>query len=206
MLFRSTGGGSITMPHKEAIIPYLDELTDTAKKISAVNTIIKKDGKLIGDNTDWIGIINPLKDKLSEKDTAIILGAGGAARAACYAFNELKIPFFIYNRTVEKAKKLAKEFDGTLCEDLNTNTANILINTLPLTAKISLPDNLIENISIVFDVVYTPYWTPLLEKMKDKKIIHGIEMLLEQGYKQFKLWKGKDSPKEKIIKAIKEKL
>lgn len=151
------GGCSVTIPHKQAIIPHLDELTDAAKAIGAVNTVIVEkdddnasDRTLIGDNTDWKGIFNPLSRKLgiasnNEDDSqnnpeekvgvALILGGGGTARAAAYAASKLRLERVYYNRTPSKAQELAKEFGGTAITSLD-GTSND-----PIVEKFNLVDN-----------------------------------------------------------------
>jgi pentafunctional AROM polypeptide len=196
----ATGGASITIPHKETIIPYLDNVSEEIKMIGAVNTIIKKNNKLIGHNTDWIGIKLPIEATQKKFASALILGAGGAARAVCYALNQLNIPFQVYNRTTAKAQKLAAEFNGAVCHNLNDHQAELVISTVPLTAKLELPESFWKPVQTLFDIVYKPYFTPLLTEAKKRNIqtIHGIEMLLEQAYEQFHLWTGKTTTKEQI--------
>lgn len=131
------GGCSITIPHKQDIIPHLDELTDEARIIGAVNTVIvSKDDPahvnqrvLLGDNTDWIGIYNPLHRRLLGDATtrshglALIVGAGGTARAAAYAASRLGLELVYWNRTPSKARDLALTFGGTVVTDLDIHTS-----------------------------------------------------------------------------------
>jgi len=110
----NTIGGNITIPHKQSIIPYLDQVNNAAKNIGAVNTILKdKEGKLHGYNTDWIAIHKLIEEKLPRKERkdirALIIGAGGTAHAACYAISQLNITFYIFNRTKEKALQMLNE-------------------------------------------------------------------------------------------------
>lgn len=202
----NTGGASVTIPHKESIIPFLDALSADAQKIKAVNTIVKKNNRLIGYNTDWIGIKNPIEATHKHFDAALIIGAGGAARAACYALNQLNIPFTIYNRTPEKAEKLADEFNGEICMDLNTHQSDLVITTIPPTATLALSEGFWAPTKAVFDIVYKPHFTPILTeaKIRNIKTIHGIEMLLEQAYEQFFLWTGVSASSEKIENVVKK--
>jgi shikimate-5-dehydrogenase/3-dehydroquinate dehydratase type I len=164
------GGCSVTIPHKQAIIPHLDILTDAAKAIGAVNTVIvqKSDGEskssrvLLGDNTDWRGIFNPLRRKLgsfassNKVGTALILGGGGTARAAAYAATQLGLEKIYYNRTPSKAQDLADSFGGTVAsslDDLSSEDSGtlgsildamngeirVIISTLPAAAEFELP-------------------------------------------------------------------
>jgi Shikimate 5-dehydrogenase len=163
------GGCSVTIPHKQNIIPYLDELTDAAKAIGAVNTVIVMQPStpesskriLVGDNTDWKGIFNPIQRKIgtsSQSDTrsngiALILGGGGTARAAAYAASQLGLDRIYYNRTPSKAHELAEMFGGSVASNLEQDGPESLgsilrtlkgevravISTLPAAAEFELP-------------------------------------------------------------------
>ena len=231
-------GVSVTIPHKQSIMPHLDELSDAAERIGAVNTvIIDKDSMggrtLRGDNTDWIGIFNPLKKRLGDEvgaggGAALILGAGGTARAAAYAATQLGLERIYYNRTPSKAKELADAFGGTVvsdvsgpslgdstgeaktlgdvCKELDT-TVRVVLSTLPAAAGFELPDWLAANKStIVFDVNYKPYWTPLLRQAEASGlvVVRGSEMLWEQGVGQFELWLDQDAPYEVMKRVVLE--
>jgi shikimate dehydrogenase len=198
-----TAGGSITIPHKETILPFLERLSKEAHSIGAVNTVIKKEHQLIGYNTDWIGIKKPIEATKKKFASALIIGAGGAARSVCYALNQLEIPFSIYNRTSTKATKLAQEFNGKVCKDLCYHQSELVINTVPPTAIFDKSEAFWKTITTVFDIVYVPYFTPLLAEAKNRNIqtIHGVEMLLEQAYEQFFLWTDTIAPKQ-IIQAV----
>jgi shikimate dehydrogenase len=209
-------GVSCTVPHKTAIIKYLDKIDDTAKKIGAVNTVINENGILNGYNTDWLGVLKPLEKITSlEGKTVAILGAGGAARAAAYAVRTKGAKLTIYNRTLEKGQKLAEEFEGTafsLDQQENIKTADIIINTTsvglhPHENETPLSKDLITNNHIVFDLVYTKDGpTKFLEDAKEQgaTTISGIEMLLYQGFEQFKFFTGKDAPEEAMRKGLLE--
>eukprot|EP00804_Cyclotella_cryptica_P011537 CCRYP_019891-RA/>CCRYP_019891-RA protein AED:0.06 eAED:0.06 QI:639/1/1/1/1/1/2/129/730 len=129
------GGCSVTIPHKQNIMPHVDVLTDAAKEIGSVNTVVVKKDKfgtrvLIGDNTDWRGIYNPLKRRLGDtpngktkfQKTALILGGGGTARAAAYAATKLGLEKIYFNRTPEKAEELAREFGGMVAKNLDKDS------------------------------------------------------------------------------------
>ena len=167
------GGCSVTIPHKQAIIPHLDILTDAAKRIGAVNTVIVEEGEdngdriLVGDNTDWKGIYNPLSRKLGKStsqgektEVALILGGGGTARAAAYAATQLGLERIYYNRTPSKAKDLAGMFGGTVVNTLDeidgdgesslsdvlhsiNGQVQVVISTLPAAAEFGLPSWLV---------------------------------------------------------------
>src|SRR6266568_4630520 len=195
-------GISCTIPHKVAVMPYLDEIEDIAKIIGAVNTIVNDNGKLIGYNTDWLGILLPLEKLTSlQNKTVALIGAGGAARAAAFAVTSKGAKLTIYNRTVEKAKELTKEFNGEAYssdEIDNAESADIIINTTPIGLKqkqeTPIPKKYISNKQIVFDAVYGMQETQLIKVAKEQgaKTISGIEMLFHQGFAQFKLFTGHD--------------
>jgi pentafunctional AROM polypeptide len=231
------GGCSVTIPHKQAIIPHLDQLTDAAQTIGAVNTVIvkKEEGEikrtLIGDNTDWKGIYNPLNRKLcsvpsneGKTSVALILGGGGTARAAAYAAKELGLELIYFNRTPEKVKDLADIFGGKVVLTLENDGSSeslkslldsmngevrIVISTLPAAAEFQLPSWFIESSSdsdrkpIIFDVNYKPFWTKLLEQANSFgfPLVRGSDMLWEQGVGQFELWTGRTAP-YKVMKEV----
>jgi len=232
------GGCSVTIPHKQAIIPHLDQLTDAAQAIGAVNTVIVKQPteeqsrrSLIGDNTDWKGIFNPLNRQLGNSSAsdkvgvALILGGGGTARAAAYAATQLGLERIYYNRTPSKAQDLAAIFGGSVAASLDDDSdasdslgsllksmhgeARVVISTLPAAAEFELPSWFIDNgidsdkKPIIFDVNYKPYWTKLLHQADDVgfPLVRGSEMLWEQGVGQFELWNGRTAP-YKVMKSV----
>lgn len=233
------GGCSVTIPHKQAIIPHLDQLTDAAQAIGAVNTVIVKkpvDGEvgstrtLIGDNTDWRGIFNPLNRQLGSSSAkndkvgvALILGGGGTARAAAYAATQLGLEKVYYNRTPSKAQDLADSFGGTVAMNMDgegadslgsilegmNGEAKVVISTLPAAAGFELPSWFVDNVKdgdrkpIIFDVNYKPFWTNLLHQADGHgfPLVRGSEMLWEQGVGQFELWTGRTAP-YKVMKSV----
>ena len=206
-------GISCTLPHKIEVMPYLDEIDEIAKKIGAVNTIVNDNGILKGYNTDYLGVLLPLEQLVSlTNKTVVILGAGGAARAAAYAVTSHGARLVMYNRTFEKAQELAKEFHGEALSSEKIEeikNADIIINATsvglhPNEKETPLPKELITNKQIVFDAVYSPFETRLLKEAKEKcaTIIHGTEMLLHQGAAQFSLYTTHDAPIESMRKAL----
>ena len=205
-------GLSCTIPHKVVVMKFLDEIDETARKIGAVNTVLNKNGKLVGFNTDWLGAVIPLEKitTLFCKKT-LVLGAGGAARAVAFGLLKRQAKVKIFNRTNETAIKLAKEF-GCEVTDLKIKSEikdfDIIINTTsvgmkPLENNMPIPAEFITNKQIVFDVVYVPFETKLLKEAKKRgaKVIHGIEMLLNQGTAQFEIFTGRKAP-EKIMRRV----
>jgi len=206
-------GLTCTIPHKTEVMKFLDEIDETARKIGAVNTVLNRNEKLIGFNTDWLGAITPLEKitSLSGKK-ALVLGAGGAARAVVFGLLKKGADVKIFNRTKEKAIKLAEEFQcqaTDLGRDSEIKDFDIIINTTsvgmkPLEKETPIPTEFINDKQIVFDIVYVPHETKLLREAKKRgaKIIHGIEMLLHQGTAQFEIYTGHKAPKEVMRRAI----
>lgn len=210
-------GITCTMPHKESVMQHLDEIEDGAKKIGAVNTIVNDDGKLTGYNTDWIGALKPLQSVIElDGKKAVVIGAGGAAKAFVQALTNAGCDVTIYNRTVEKAKTLAERFNcqySSLDEQSEIKNADIVCNATSIgfagkDAENELPFNAENLISaqIVFDAVYSPLETPLLKAAAKAgaKTISGIEMYLYQGFEQVKLYTGYEAPKEAMRKFVME--
>ena len=206
-------GLTCTIPHKVEVMKFLDEIDETARKIGAVNTVLNKNSKLIGFNTDWLGVIIPLEKitSLSGKKV-LVLGAGGAARAVVFGLLSRGAKVTIFNRTKEKAIELAKEFN-CLSGDLNNQEEiknfDIIINTTsvgmkPLENQTPISIKYLTEKQIVFDIVYVPYDTKFLREAKKRgaKIIHGVEMLLHQGTAQFEIYTGHKAPEEVMRKIL----
>lgn len=200
-------GFSVTMPHKQTIMKHLDEIDATAEKIGAVNTVKIVGDKLIGYNTDAIGFITPLKANFGDlKDTRVaVLGAGGAARACVYALEEEGAEVTLFARDKTKRELLAKDFN-VKSERLNTNNgqlaAEIVVNATPLGMEGALENESpltleqLEGVRFVYDLVTRADHTPLLKHAWAAGIpaIGGLEMLIEQGAKQFEVWTGRKAP------------
>ena len=208
-------GITCTMPHKESVIPLLDKIEEGARKIGAVNTIVNDGGILTGYNTDWVGAVKPLRKATNLKGKkAVVIGAGGAAKAFVYALVSEGCEVTIYNRTIEKAKVLAERFDckySSLDDQAGIKRADIVCNATSVgfvgseLKMVINPDNL-HSEQIVFDAVYSPLETELLRQAKSKgaKVISGIEMYLNQGYEQVKLYTGYDAPEEDMKNYVME--
>ena len=210
-------GVSCTIPHKTAVMEYLDTLDPVAEKIGAVNTIVNDDGVLRGYNTDWLGAVVPLEQigPLKNKKVALI-GAGGAAKAIAYGVMQRGALLTVYNRTQSKAEALASEFGaavGSLDSPSDITRDDIIINATsvgmaPHQDESPLEKQYITAEHIVFDVVYSPYETKLLKDAKEQgaQVIHGSEMLLQQGVAQFKLYTGYDAPENVMRSALRKAL
>jgi len=209
-------GLNVTIPHKEKVLNLVDELSEEAEMVGAVNTIHNLDGKLIGYNTDVEGFLRALNEELEGKK-AVVVGAGGAGRAVVYALVSNKARCIILNRTEEKAKELAERYKGlgeVRAEKLNpTNLrealrdADILVNATSLGMKGEIIEGIEEGIRedlVVMDLVYNPRETPLLRlaKEKDARIVEGWKMLLHQGAISFEIWTGKKAPLEAMEKVL----
>ena len=211
----NVAGISCTIPHKENIMQYLDEIDETAKEIGAINTVVNKDGILHGYNTDWLGATEPLAKLRGLKGSkAAVIGAGGAGKAFVYGLVKAGCKVTIYNRSLEKARVLAARFncefkslgdqDGIKNADIICNTTSIGMDTDDTPVYTA---NLHEK-QIVFDAVYSPLKTRLLSEAEKAgaKTIPGTEMLLYQGFAQFKLFTGRDAPEQAMRQALTEYL
>jgi shikimate dehydrogenase len=210
-------GLTCTIPHKVEVLKYLDWVDEKAKKIGAVNTVVKKNGFICGYNTDWLGAVIPLEKITSLRGKKVlVLGAGGAARAIVYGLKEKGALTYILNRTLEKAEKLAKEFKVKVLifnQQKQIPNFDIIINATsvgmePLVNQTPINPSFLKKNQIVFDIVYSPKKTKLLKEAKKKgaKIIYGLEMLLYQGVAQFEIYTGKKAPVEVMRKVLMEKL
>ncbi|MBI5598773.1 MAG: shikimate dehydrogenase [Deltaproteobacteria bacterium] len=208
-------GANVTIPHKESVVPFLDEIDAEARDIGAVNTIVNADGRLRGFNTDGRGYVLSLRNETGfnpEGSTIIIVGAGGAARAIIHSLLSLKPKtLVIANRTPSRAESLASEFGEkfgtaevkTAGLDLSRYLpgADLLVNTtsMGMAGQESLPFPSIEGIksgAIVSDIVFRPLDTPLIqEATKMRLTVHrGLGMLVWQGALSFELWTGRKAP------------
>jgi shikimate dehydrogenase len=206
-------GCSISMPYKEKVIEYIDELDSTAKQVKAVNTIVNNNGKLIGHNTDVLSLKKCLRKNCKNKNQKIlVLGAGGMTRAVLVALNYLKMKnIMIANRTRSKGKKIAKEFDLEFIpwDNRNNIQTDIIINSTsigmyPKISELPISENVIKNAKTVVDVVSNPIKTKLITlSLKNKKnTILGTDLAFEQAITQFKLYTGKKAPVLEMQKAI----
>ncbi len=205
--FKALGlrGLAVTMPHKVSIIPLLDDLDPTAKEVGAVNTVVHSDSKLMGYNTDWLGILKPLERLIDLKGRRVaLLGAGGAAQAALYACTSRGAHVTIFNRSVEKARELAARWRcaaSTLDAVDEISSCQILINTTSvgmgeLVSESPISSECLNRNQVVFETIYAPRSTRLVREAEARgaRVIRGIEMFLEQGLAQFQLHTGVKPP------------
>ena len=222
-------GLNVTIPHKVAIIPFLDKLDPLAQKIGAVNTIVSDDGVLRGYNTDATGFLQALRDKGVEPEgkNMVILGAGGVSRAISFILADRGANLVILNRLLELdwAEELAQEISNTFKKEVNAleldeenlatalEGADVLINATsigmsPNTDDTLVPAKLLKSSLVVFDVVYNPTKTRLLREAgaAGAKTIGGLDMLVWQGALAFEKWTGQKAPvdlmKKEAIKVL----
>ena len=191
---------------------HLENTDPLSAKIGACNTILRaQDGKLYGFNTDVAGIIGPLEKRMSLRGAkALVLGAGGAARAAVFGLRDKGAEVFILNRTPETAQKLARQSGSkSIKKDVAAKTAfDVIINATPIGMAGQKGTHLLEakelNTKLVFDLVYNPIETPLIRLARQQGIpfITGVEMFVQQGARQFEIWTGKPAPEEEMLRVV----
>ena len=198
-------GVNVTVPYKQAVIPFLDLIIDDAKETSSVNTIsINKDGKIVGNNTDVYGLeqgfINKLDNQNLDQNKVLILGAGGVAPSVIYALSKKEIKqIFISNRTAKKTEGIKKKFpyveivDWKNIEEVAENM-DVIINATSLGLKsLNNFEQKFERIKlnlVYYDIIYNPDETTMIKNFKKKgaKTFNGLEMFMYQGQKSFFIW------------------
>jgi len=205
-------GLSVTMPYKEAVLSHLDNTDSHTTKIGACNTVVRaQDGKLYGFNTDTAGIVRPLERRLNTLEGAriLVIGAGGAARAAVFGLKERGCEVYILNRSLAAAKKLAHQARARIMKrpDLKKLAFDVIIHATPIgmgnARETPLQDKEI-NARYVFDMVYDPAETRLLKLAKERgaQVIPGIEMFVHQAARQFEIWTGKPAPFDEMLRVV----
>ncbi|HHT9153322.1 MAG TPA: shikimate dehydrogenase [Candidatus Hypogeohydataceae bacterium YC40] len=210
-------GYSVTIPHKEAIVPHLDGLDPLAREICAVNTVVNKAGKLIGYNTDSTAALRELEEGLGDLKgkKVTLIGAGGAARAIAFGLKQREAKITLVNRTNEKARRLAQELGCHYkrFEDVTKVDREVLINTTsvgmyPRTDDIPVPLEVFRPGMWVFDIVYNPLQTRLLKEAAERgcHTLDGLKMFLYQAAQQFELWTGHPAPLQLMERVVRERL
>ena len=204
-------GLSITMPYKQAILEYLDNTDEHTSKIGACNTVVRgQDAKLYGFNTDIAGVVRPLEQRLSLLGAKVlVIGAGGAARAAVFGVKERGAEVWILNRSSVKAQKLARQAKARALKraDLRKMAFDVIINATPVgignSRDCPLKDDEIQA-RVVFDMVYDPVETRLLQVARSKglAVIPGVEMFVHQAARQFEIWTGKPAPADDMLRVV----
>ena len=223
-------GANVTVPHKQAVRQRLDTIDPLAASIGAVNTIVRDNARLIGHNTDAHGFIQSLKREAGFEPAdkrVVLIGAGGAARAAVYGLAQEGIAsLVIANRTLTNAVSLADEMSSTLSDvravgldsgllENYCSTADLIVNTTsigmlhgPADGKSPISENLIPNDCLIYDIVYNPEETPLLKAARraGAQTLGGLPMLVYQGAAAFELWTGQPAPIDVMFTAARKAL
>ena len=224
----NTLGANVTIPYKELAYNMVDELDETALQIGAINTIVNNSGVLKGYNTDITGFIRSLKEVASFLPfgkNVLILGAGGAARAAIFGLlNENVNSITVANRTEGRAVKMLDDFgvnkeifktmsiydknltQVSLNSDLIINATSVGMQHSEMEDETLLSAHQIPRNCVVYDIVYNPLLTPLLKnaQIAGAEIMQGLWMLIFQGVDSFELWTGKSAPVQKMYKKAME--
>ena len=220
-------GINLSMPYKEQVIPYLDQLSEEACLIGAVNTVVNREGTLIGYNTDGKGFFKSLPSFKISRKRVVLLGAGGAAKAIlaqAILDGVSQISVFVRSSSMEKTRPYLEKIQNATgfrvdlfaLEDIqelqdSITQADLLVNATsvgmdgssqPIPTSIVLPEKL-----MVADVIYQPFETPFLKWAKEQgnQSINGLGMLLYQAAEAFELWTGKEMPTDQIWELLKQK-
>ncbi len=223
-------GANVTVPHKEAIIPLLDELDPVAQQVGAVNTIVVRDGRLVGHNTDVEGFRWALAEAGFDPagQRTVILGAGGAARAVAHVLIEGRAStVFVVGRSPRRVEALVASYRGTTPTGTTISWAQwgdgaflrsirecqLLVNCTPVGTRFSetegllpLPADLIPAGCLAFDLVYNPIETPFLAaaRARGARTFGGLPMLVYQGQASFRLWTGQEASYDTMLRAARE--
>ena len=208
-------GASVTIPHKERVIPLLDEVEPLAAAIGAVNTIQVRrqqgEARLVGSNSDWQGANQALLEVTTLKDKKVVLlGAGGSARAIGFGLGREGAQVELCSRTESRGRALARDLDcawrslaevDQLSGDILVNATSVGMNAPEISP---LPAEVTARFPVVMDIVYAPLATRLLRDAEDSgcRVINGLEMLLYQGVAQFELWTGQAAPVDVMRQAL----
>lgn len=209
-------GASVTIPHKEAVIPFLDEIDPVALKIGAVNTLVVLPGergkKLRGSNSDWVGANRALSAHLElAGERVIVLGAGGSARAIAFGLLEAGAKVLLCSRTESRGRNLAADLgcDWQPLARAEELPGTVLVNAtsvgmIPNESGCLMSTRSLEKFRLVMDIVYSPLETRLLREARTAgcQVVQGLDMLLYQGAAQFELWTGRSAPVEVMRQAL----
>lgn len=213
-LIRSSSirGLSVTMPHKREVMALLDDIDDTALRVGAVNTIVNFSGRLVGHNTDAAGLGACLDEEgIAGHGEALLIGAGGAARAAALALKERGIRTAVTNRSEARGLAFAQEMGCKYLsfEELEGYSAEVIINATPvgmshLKDLLPVPEAVVRKDMTVIDLIYNPPETGLLLIARERgcRIISGLSMFVHQGALQFRLWTGLNGPIDIMKDAV----
>jgi shikimate dehydrogenase len=199
-------GASITLPHKESCCRHLDELDPSASGPGAVNTVVNRNGRLVGFNTDGSGALRALEEKAAVRDKTVgLIGAGGAARAIAFSIAAAGGRLVVLNRSRHRGERLAGDFGGEFrpLQECSLADCQILINATPVgmhpgVDETPLPADRLQADMLVMDAVYRPSPTRLLREARERgcATVSGVSMFVHQGAAQFELWTGQEAPLE----------
>lgn len=215
-------GLNVTIPHKQNVIEFMDELTPAAKAIGAVNTICLRENRLVGDNTDAPGFLSDLKQLIGNRElgignskSSLVLGAGGSARAVVYALVNNGWNLTIAARRLEQAGQLANSFPAcnmktATLAGLRPSTFDLLVNATPVgmtpdTGHSPLPENIsLSPNTMVYDLVYNPRETKLVKDARSQGLsaAGGLGMLVEQAALSFEIWTGRNPPRDILFQSV----
>jgi shikimate dehydrogenase len=205
-------GVSVTIPHKQAVIPFLDTIDPVAARIGAVNTLLINDGRIHGCNTDWQGANQALAEVVAlDGADVVLLGAGGSARALGFGFLEVGARVTVASRTPARGQALAADLNCAWqpLGEVEKLTADVLVNATsvgmsPGIDDMPVPGGILAGYRVVMDIVYSPLETRLLKEAAAAgcQVINGLAMLLYQGAAQFELWTGRKPPVEAMRQEL----
>ena len=224
----NVAGVNLTIPHKERVIEFLDEVSESAANIGSVNTVVNRDGRLLGESTDGPGFLKSIEAQWGKIDGSrvLMLGAGGSAKAVAFALVRAGCELVVANRTAGRAAKLVESvsaaFSGGVTrtvglqrEELGEEVgkADLLVNTTsvgmhPDEDSIPLPPDLLRPGLLVYDLVYSPLRTRLIEEAESRgaRAANGLGMLVHQGALSFEMWTGRQAPVDVMERAIRSEL
>ncbi len=204
-------GLSVTLPHKERVLPYLDTVDETARRVGAVNTVVKTWNRLQGYNTDVEAAVTPLRARLDLKGARVaVMGAGGAARALVYGLQREGARVTVFNRTAARSRALARDLGARSLpwSRLRRFSCDLLVNATPVgmapqVERAPVPASWIAA-PLVYDLIYNPPETLLLRQARRKgcAVIEGVEMFVAQGAAQFRLFTGREAPVDLMRAAL----
>jgi shikimate dehydrogenase len=202
---------AVSIPHKQAVMAHLDEIEETARQIGAVNTVTLRNGGLLGSNTDWLGVARALERETTLAGRrAVVLGAGGTARAAVFALRQRGARVAVLNRTPARALALARELGADSAgglDELGKGDWDVVVNTTSVglgSDASPVPADALRAGAVVLDAVYDPPETRLLRdaRARGARTVSGKWMLIEQAIEQIRLWSGKAAPADVMARAF----
>ena len=205
-------GLSVTIPHKENIVSLLDDVDPVARRIGAVNTVVNRNGRLEGANTDCVGSVRALEEVTELRGRKVlVLGAGGSARAVVAGLVDRGAQVHVANRTPERAHQLGEalgaEWSGL--DEIGDVDASILVNTTsvgmePEVGASPVASELLGRFEVVMDLVYAPLETRLLSSARKRgcRVVNGLRMLLHQAVAQYELWRWEAAPVDVMERAL----